>query len=112
MDSEKKSDTFDGAKVIKGIFLISMIMTIIFVYFVAIPLKENKEIVTKKWNDLISKSESHKEIVTAYLECVKKPFGSSRSECQLVALNYGKARGFDNSQVVFNEIVDLSFKKL
>lgn len=111
MDSEKKSDTFDGAKVIKGCFLFSLIMTIIFVYFVAIPMGEHKKIVTKKWNDLSSKSESHKEIVTAYLECVNKPFGGSRSECQLVALNYGKARGFDNSQAVFNEMVGLFSNK-
>jgi hypothetical protein len=106
MTTENKNN--ENTKLFKYVFLAACFFTFLLIYFVLWPERMFAEEVKNKWNDLKSKSEAHKVIVTSYRDCRKVTFGGSPSECQMTALNYGKARGFKNSQLIFNEIVSLS----
>ena len=89
-------------------YSIVLACTLFWFYFVDHPEQVFRESVAQEWNDLRAKSEAHGVIVTSYLNCRIKRYRGSQSECQMLALNYGKAIGFDNYRIIFNEIVDLS----
>jgi hypothetical protein len=57
------------------------------------------------WDVLKGRSNEHALMANSYLECREKLFPDSKSECHLVALNYGRELGFENADTIFNEIV-------
>lgn len=108
METEKTlNKTMESYKTFKWALLFSVLLSAIVGLFLY-SAKVESDALTKRWTDLKSKSEAHDVIISSYRDCRERVFGGSPGECQMTALNYGKARGFESSQVVFNEIVNLS----
>lgn len=81
------------------IFPFFLLFMLSFFYLAIADVRENDT-----FEVIESQSEAHKVMFLAYKMCMKN-VGGFTSKCQLHALDYGKARGFDSAQAVFNDIV-------
>ena len=63
---------------------------------------------TVKWDELRAINNDHALMVDSYVDCRRKIFSDSKSECHLVALNYGRELKLNNSEEIFNKIVAAS----
>jgi hypothetical protein len=101
-------DGVSECDVFKYVFLVVCFLFLLLVHFVLWPMNTFSNEAAQKWKDLGAKSNAHRVMVASYLDCRSHAFGESPSGCQLLALNYGKARLFSDSQLIFSEIVVLS----
>lgn len=61
-----------------------------------------------KWDELRASSDDHSLMVDSYLDCRRKLFSDSKSECHLVALKYGRELKLDDPDTIFQAIVTAS----
>jgi hypothetical protein len=90
-----------------GAMVFSLVAFLV-INFSILPEQRFSEEAQVKWNQLKLKSEAHNIMITSYRECRNKIPQGTISECQMLSLNYGKVRGYENSKIIFNEIITLS----
>jgi hypothetical protein len=104
-----RTDVINNNNMTAHVLGFSVLLLITTFCFAIFTLVYNQIEGSSQWNELKKISGAHNAMTTAYTECRNKVFEeASPSECQLFVLNYGKARGFENAQAVFDDIVSLS----